>query len=165
MFDKDYAFHGTHAEKVISLTAKIGNTGKSLFDRNLDVYLIAPIVGFLYTRTAERNTENGKTTNVLLDALSREKNKLELNYRIIMLLDKVYEPSIEKRIDKVFRVANERREQTDIDKYESYVRGGIDKIYEKLIAPANTPDDYFRLLDEFLEEFNERYNRQVSSAS
>ena len=49
MFDKEYAFKGSHAEKVIKLTAKIDDRNQ-IFKRNYDVYLMAPIVGFLYQR-------------------------------------------------------------------------------------------------------------------
>lgn len=45
MFDKEYAFKGSHAEKVIKLTAKIDDRNQ-IFKRNYDVYLMAPIVGF-----------------------------------------------------------------------------------------------------------------------
>ena len=52
MFDKEYSFKGSHAEKVSKLTAKFDET-TSLFDRNFDVYMMAPIVGFLYGRKAD----------------------------------------------------------------------------------------------------------------
>lgn len=46
MFDKEYSFKGSHAEKVNRLTAKFDDKNQ-LFKRNLDVYIMAPIVGFL----------------------------------------------------------------------------------------------------------------------
>lgn len=46
MFDKEYSFKGTHADKVVKLTAKFDDKN-SIFKRNLDVYMMAPIVGFL----------------------------------------------------------------------------------------------------------------------
>jgi hypothetical protein len=50
LFNRDYSFRGTHADKVIELTATFDDKGNKLFIRNLDVYLLAPIVGFLYGR-------------------------------------------------------------------------------------------------------------------
>ena len=48
MFDKQYRFTGTHAEKVNVLTAIFDETAKAkLFERNLDVYINAPIVAHL----------------------------------------------------------------------------------------------------------------------
>ena len=52
MFDKEYSFKGIHAEKVSKLTAKFDET-TSLFERNFDVYMMAPVVGFLYGRKAD----------------------------------------------------------------------------------------------------------------
>ena len=60
MFDKEYSFRGSHAEKVTQLTAEFDKSGNKLFARNYDVYLLAPIVGFLYNRKAEIDKENDK---------------------------------------------------------------------------------------------------------
>ena len=58
MFDKEYAFKGTHAEKVNKLTAKFDDKNQ-LFKRNLDVYMMAPIVGFLFQKKADVNSGDG----------------------------------------------------------------------------------------------------------
>lgn len=57
MFDKEYSFKGTHAEKVNKLTAKFDDKNQ-LFKRNLDVYMMAPIVGFCF-RKADVNSGDG----------------------------------------------------------------------------------------------------------
>lgn len=54
MFDREYSFRGKHSEMVIKLTGEFTLTSEdgtnvkkhSLFKRNFDVYLLAPIVGF-----------------------------------------------------------------------------------------------------------------------
>ena len=48
MFDNEYSFKGAHAVKVNKLTAKFPQSGNSLFKRNIDVFVLAPIVGMLY---------------------------------------------------------------------------------------------------------------------
>ena len=51
MFDKQYRFFGSHAEKVNALTSIFDEASKAkLFDLNLDVYINAPLVGFLFKR-------------------------------------------------------------------------------------------------------------------
>lgn len=53
MFDKQYRFRGRHAFRVSALTSVFDNESKAkLFDRNVDVYANAPLVGFLFGRTA-----------------------------------------------------------------------------------------------------------------
>jgi phosphoglycolate phosphatase-like HAD superfamily hydrolase len=76
-----------------------------------------------------------------------------------MLLDKQNEPDFDKRIEKAFRDYGSDQAKPDEDLYESYVRGGVDVIYEKLINGSQQPGDYLRKLYEFLEEFEERYSQ------
>lgn len=160
-FNKDYSFRGTHAVKVKELTASFDNKGNKLFARNLDVYILAPIIGFMYSRTSELDN-SGETTNILYDAMSRETNTLWFNYRLIMLLDKQNEPDFTKRIEKAFRYYGTDQAKPDEDLYESYVRGGVDFIYGKLIIGSMQPGDYLRKLYEFLGEFDERYSHKCN---
>ena len=47
MFDKQYRFAGSYAEKVSALTSVFDDVAKAkLFERNLDVYMNAPLIGF-----------------------------------------------------------------------------------------------------------------------
>jgi hypothetical protein len=158
LFSGDYSFRGTHAEKVIELTAPFDDRGNKLFSRNLDVYLLAPIVGFLYGRKSDLDV-SGKNTNILYDAMSKETTTLWFNYRLIMLLDKDYEQDFNQRVEKAFRYYGTDKAKNDEELYESYVRGGVDILHEKLIASATRPEDYLKNLYEFLEEFEERYGQ------
>lgn len=115
MFDKEYAFKGTHAEKVNALTQKFDDDTK-LFNRNLDVYLMAPIVGFLYQRKSELNT--GKIVRINFGEISKVINELWFNYRLIILLDKENEPDEEERINKAFRNYNSEKSKQDEELFE-----------------------------------------------
>lgn len=157
IFNGDYQFKGTHAEKVNRLTASFSGTN-SLFNRNLDVYILAPIVGFLYNRTAPLDT-GGKAANILFDAMSKELSTLWFNYRLIMLLDKSYEPDFNNRVDKAFRFYGKEAASNDEERYEEFVRGGVDILYEKLIEISNTEEDYLKNLFDFMEEFEDRYGQ------
>lgn len=54
MFDKQYRFKGRHALRVDQLTGVFDELSKAkLIDRNVDVYTNAPLIGFLYGRTAD----------------------------------------------------------------------------------------------------------------
>lgn len=64
MFDKQYRFRGRHAVRVDKLTGVFDSDSKAkLFDRNVDVYTNAPLVGFLYGRRAEIDNEKNPETN------------------------------------------------------------------------------------------------------
>lgn len=107
MFDKQYRFRGIHAVRVDALTSVFDDTSKAkLFERNVDVYTNAPLVGFLYGRRADvDDTKNPETNqvynqNVMGDRVIYSQEELMFNFRLIMLLDKAYEPDEEKRINK-----------------------------------------------------------------
>jgi len=160
MFNRDYSFRGSHAEKVIQLTAVFDDKGNKLFARNLDVYLLAPIVGLLYGKKSDLDSA-AKTTNILFDAMSKETLTLWFNYRLIILLDEKNEPDINKRIEKAFRDYDTDKAKRDEELYESYVRGGVDILYEKLIQPSSHAEDYVMNLYNFMEEFESRYGQNA----
>ena len=169
MFDKQYRFKGRHALRVDKLTAAFDTVSKAkLFERNIDVYTNAPLIGFLYGRIAElddeKNTETGQVynQNVMGDRVIYSQEDLMFNFRLIMLLDETYEPDKDTRINKAFRHMGE--DPSDEERFDSYVRGGVDVLYEKLIEGAGNPNDYVTRLYEFLEEFEERFNSSVSSS-
>lgn len=159
MFDKEYSFVGKHAEMVIKLTNEFDGKKNKFFEHNYDVYMLAPIIGFLYQRKAklDRNSDI-KPTKIFPEQLLRRADEFKFNYRLIMLLDKQYEPDLERRIEKAFRGLND---PADEELYESYVRGGVEVLYEKLIEGASKPEDYTEKLYDFLEEFDVRYNQEI----
>lgn len=167
MFDKQYRFRGRHAIRVDVLTSIFDSQSKAkLFGRNIDVYTNAPLVGFLFGRCVDpddtRNPETNQVynENIMGDRVIYSQEELLFNFRLIMLLDKEYEPDAEKRINKAFRHTGD--DPADIERFDGYVRGGVDVLYEKLIEGADTPDDYVTHLYEFLTDFKERFNNRIS---
>ena len=98
--------------------------------------------------------------NVMGDRVIYSQEELLFNFRLIMLLDKEYEPDPDKRIDKAFRHMGE--DPADEERFDSYVRGGVDVLYEKLIEGGTDPEDYINRLFEFVEEFQDRFNSEIS---
>lgn len=159
MFDREYSFKGKHAKMVTELTGKFTINGEErhcFFERNFDVYLLAPIIGFLYHRKSSIDkTPDINPTKIFGDTIMNNANDLKFNYRLIMLLDKENESDKEKKVEKAFCDINNPEDE---ELYESYVRGGVEVLHEKLIEDIHTPDDYINHLYEFLEEFSSRYN-------
>jgi len=161
MFRGEYSFRGTHAEKVIRLTASFDKKGNKLFPRNLDVYLLAPIVGFMYGRKSDLD-KSGESTKIFPEQISNEHTTLWFTYRLIILLDEKYEPNFDERVNKAFKYYGREQAQPDEALYEAYVRGGVDILFEKLIASSNSEEDYLKNLYDFMEEFDERYGQTAS---
>lgn len=168
MFDKQYRFRGIHALRVAELNGAFDEKSKAqLFDRNVDIYANAPLIGFLYGRRADldetKSEETGQvpTRNVMGDRVIYSQEELLYNFMLIMLLDKEYEPDEDKRVDKAFRLIG--KDPADEERFEQYLRGGIDVLYEKLIDGATSPEDYVNQLYDFVAEFQDRFNSEVSS--
>ena len=100
------------------------------------------------------NTESA----MFLAQLQKVNERLEMNYKTIMLLDKEYEPDESERFKKAFQTAPELRDSEDLERYESYVRGGIDFLHEKLVGTGNTQYERLIELHELVESFSERYD-------
>lgn len=158
MFNKEYSFKGVHADKVKTLTMDFDNNKNKLFMRNVDVYMLAPIVGFLYQRRSDIDNNSDTNTKVFLGQLMDNNDQLTFNFKLIMLLDKKYEPDAEKRIEKAFKGDISADDEL---RYEQYVRGGVDVLYEKLMENVNSANDYVIRLYDFLEEFDNRYNQTI----
>ncbi len=158
IFSSEYTFKGIHADRVKDLTGFKFDKEHIIFERNMDVYLLAPIVGFLYNRRSPVD-KGASTTKIFTDILLKYQKELEFNYRLIMLLDEEHEADFEKRVDKAFRHYGDKTATVDVERYEEYVRGGVDVLHEKLMQNASMPDDYIKNLYEFMKEFDSRYNQ------
>lgn len=164
MFDKEYKFRGKHAEMVINLTSPLGKNNTKLFDRVLDAYIMAPLVGFLYSRKSDLD-KGEADKSIFLEQLVKGEKMLWLTYRLIMLLDLKHEQDLQGRTDKAFRNYGSEKATMDEALFEEYVRGGIEVLHEKLIEPSKTEDDYLENLYNFIEDVNDRYNKEVDSES
>lgn len=165
MFDKQYRFYGAHARKVDELTQAFENVKKAkLFDTAMNVYVTAVKVGYLYKVKAERDKSPGASDidkSIFAEDMLKISEECKLILRMIILTDVEYEPDKEKRLDKAFRHLGE--DENDLKLFDSYLLGGVDLLYDKLIADASTVDDYINNLYFFLEDFHEKFNEGLSS--
>lgn len=134
---------------------------KGFFSRILDIYINAAIVGFQYNRkgvTDTSDTYKDKKTTIFAEQLIGEKSTLEFIYRLIMLLDNKKEYALEDRINRAFRddsltdVTNNHDE--NMRTFNSYVFGGIEVLYEKIIEKGATEQDFMKNAYEFVKEQN-----------
>lgn len=165
MFEEQYRFYGKHADMVNELTYVFDESSNAkVFNSNIELLLVAPLVGFVFQRKAERDRSQGSATvteSIFPAELIKRQKSLEYNVRLILLLDKKYEPDEKKRIDKAFRYFGNNPE--DYELFQSYVRGGIEVLYEKLIVNCNSPVDYVNHISDFLEDFDQLYNKGVTN--
>ena len=163
MFDKQYRFTGSHAQKVSALTSIFDEQAKAkIFERNLDVYMNAPIIGFLYNRKGEKNSDSSiADQNIFPEQLINNSEQLKYIFRLIILLDSKHDPSPESRLDRAFRKLG--ADEADLILFDQYVLGGVDVLYEKIISSAKSPADYVNNLFAFVDEFNGRFNEEITN--
>lgn len=166
LFEKDYSFKGSHAEKVRQMAdSKPENVDidfyktHKVFGRYVDVYMLAPIVGFLKGRRSELDKNSQiRPANIMASMMLQCRSDLLFTYRLIMLLDKDYEPDQTERINKAFRYyGDEDKTKKDMERFEEYVRGGVDYLYETLWENAVQPEDYLNNLYDLVDDFYNKY--------
>ncbi|MBF8984105.1 hypothetical protein IZY60_11210 [Lutibacter sp. B2] len=164
MFNKEYSFKGSHAKRVKFLSGQFDEHSTSkIFSRNIDVYIASSIIGFLYGRKSPLNNEDKESAKIMGDMIIKSAEDLKYNLRLILLLDEKYESDKKERINRAFKFfSSDKTKKQDLELFESYVRGGIDVLYEKIIEPTN---EYINNLYDFLEEFDDRFNQTVSDDS
>lgn len=164
MFDKNLEITGKHADYMRRLTENI-DSKNSIFSAAYIAFKSASILGFLYGRKAEKDSSPAKSVTIFLDQLSKVRDDLEFNYKLIMLLDKEHEPNFDERLQKAFNYYGSEKAKPDEELFEQYSLGGIEVLYEKLIKDANKPEDYISNVMSFVQEFNGRYNSSVDSSN
>lgn len=129
-FNKEYVFKGKHAKYVIELK-------DVLFDRNVDVLMLAPIVGMAYNRKGYVDNSIPETTKVFSDVMINNQNRILFNFRLCVLTS--LEMSIEEKKDLAFKFyTGDDDNHTDlfnkgINIYNSYVLGGVEILYENML--------------------------------
>lgn len=167
MFEQDYTFYGKHARYVTRLTSALkGLDSTGIFQRNLDVYKIASVIGMTYGRQAEidksleENSLNDKVDikKIAGTQMNTISSELQYIYELVMLNHRKKEDDIEIRIDRAFRyTSNEKMKKEGEKIFNSYVLGGVEVLYEKIFKDDTDTDDILANLYEFIDEFNDRY--------
>lgn len=165
MFENDYTINGKHATYLKFLAVKNardddgsdGTNRARLFERYIDVYMNAAIWGLLYQRTAPRDNTSNDRARIYADAFSNEHDNCVFLYRLVMLLDKTTDLSQDERIDRAFKydTLDDKKEEFAkcMELFNSYVRGGIEQMYETYTDGCTTRDDYLDKTYEVLSDF------------
>ena len=162
MLDSEYRFQGTHAEKAIKLSEPYNDKGDRILPRTVDLMMLAPIVGFLYQKRPVVDKSNDKERKVFVGQLVTNKADIMYVFSTIMLLDKEYEPDVQKRVEKAFSGNNTKEDE---ERFNSYMRGGVDIIYDKIMGDNALPKDYLTRFFDFLDEMKNRGSFDVDRES
>lgn len=166
-FDREYVFKGRHAQYVIELK-------NAIFNRNIDVLILAPIIGLVYDRRSDIDTSEefaNTTTKIFAEQMTSENEKILFNYRLCMLLSDQFNDN--EKVDNAFKyyigddVEHKDIFEKNIKIYNSYILGGVEILYELMLkgnkeynGDANKPN-YRRAVLNDVTEFISDYMEQV----
>ncbi|MCD8077621.1 MAG: hypothetical protein LUE63_04485 [Lachnospiraceae bacterium] len=168
MFENDYNITGKHATYLKFLAAKnsgsrdddeVSPTSAKIFERYIDVYMNAAIWGLLYKRTAPRDTSSDDRARIYADAYANERENCVFLYRMVLLLDKTTQLAPTERVDRAFRYDTQENKKEEfvanMELFHSYVRGGIEEMYEQFTDGCSTRDDYMNKVYEIMTAFKQ----------
>lgn len=160
LFMDDYLFVGSHEEKARKLTSEIDNaSGAKIFNSAVELYMAAAIVGCYYDRRSPRE-KGDKTYRIMQNQFSNHYYALIHIYRLVMLSEN--DISLEP-IDKINNAFKYHEEPENMKKFEEYMLGGIDILYDKLFISTNSSyDDFLSSVNALISEFKECRNHDES---
>lgn len=166
MFDKDIRINGIYATHLKSLAKERDgqNTQKPyIFERYIDVYETAAIVGLLEGNPIMKPDFTGKdTVQIMADAFIREQDTCMFIYRLVMLLDRTTDLTDEERIDRAFRddgdsQNNAEKIKANMHLFNGYVYSGIEKLYSRIMDNATNLDSMLNNIEDWMNHFHKEY--------
>lgn len=152
MFENDYTINGKHATYLKDLK------DNGVFERYIDVYMVSVVIGFLNGRRSFKDSTSQDRARIYADAFATERLKCVFLFRLIMLLDDSRNLSDMEKIDNSFRFdAGDNRDinTKNLDLFNSYSLGGIEILYENLLAGGINKDDYIDKAYEYVNNFED----------
>lgn len=145
---QEYIFTGKHAEYMEILEKY------HAFDSHWQIYVVAPLIGFMYKRQAEPDNSVEAMRKITLNQLLDRQEQIYFNYRLIMLKDEQHEPDIKERIKKAFSTMDTEEAKPDEELFNKYLLGGIEVLYEKIIKNNTDINKILENIGQFIEELS-----------
>jgi len=142
-FKSEYKFRGKHA-KMVSELWSLNDYEHTYFKRLVDIIPLAAVIGFRMNRKAMEDYAPVETKTVFLQQMLNAKEDLDFIMQMMIMLEHAESLSQEQAVKKAFRGAETKEEFEQYqDMFDSYVRGGVEELYERLIIRKADSDDKF----------------------
>ena len=138
----DMVFVGKHRDYVDKLWT-LNKIQESYFKRLVDLYAIAAIVGLKAKRKSqEERDESDIKRTVQMKQLSECYQTLLPIMRMILIMDESRSLNFEERLEAAFVIPEDYDTyKANMELFNSYARGGIEYLYEKLVLRAPDVDE------------------------
>lgn len=163
MYDKEFSFTGKHATMLESLTKlpfrnfESDSTNRFVFKSNIDVFLVAPLIGVLYDRKAMKDSSS-LSTKIFSDQFRPRYNDIEFIIKLVILTYRDDDLTNAEKIDLAFKGyydSNKREYIRNI--FESYLLGGVEYLFETIIEKTKNLDEVVRRFEQFNNIFQDNY--------
>ena len=140
----DFIIKGKYVGYVDAMWSQSGIGERDLFDRLVDLYAVSVIVGL---RTGRRKPEDNSTDQkrtVQLQQISNSYKRFSTLMKIVLLIDDSRGLTTEEKVREAFDTSpkSEYKYNQNMELFNSYARGGIEYLYEKLVVrPSNLDDE------------------------
>lgn len=142
-FKKEFQFYGKHARMAGELWVQ-NDYEHTYFKRLIDLYVVAAVVGFRVDRKAEIDYSPVDSKSVFPEQMLKAKEDLDFIMQMMIMLEYKDKMPEEEAVKKAFRGASTREEfDTYQEMFNSYVRGGVEELYERLVVRKSEPEDEF----------------------
>ncbi len=163
-----YTFKGIHAQYVMDLVIDKNNKKEiGIFNRNIDVLILAPIIGKIFNRKSSVKSGSLETRVINYEQIAREKDKIDFAYRVIMMNETYYDADL--NIKKAFKDENnEEKYAENMKLFEEYMLGGVEVLYEKLIGKSTNKEgvicNVYDVLLDIYENSDKIYENSLDSS-
>lgn len=142
-FKKEFEFRGKHARMAGELCT-LNDYEHTYFRRVIDVYVLAAVVGLRVDRKAEADDSPNETKSIFPEQMIGAKEDLDFLMQIMMILENRERLTAEESVKKAFQSV-EMKEEFEYyrDLFHSYVRGGVEELYERLVLRKGEVDEEF----------------------
>ena len=142
-FKKEFEFRGKHARMAGELWIQ-NDYGRTYFRRSIDLYITAAVIGFRVDRKAKADYAPNESKSIFPEQMIGAKEDLDFIMQMIMILENNGKMAPEESVKKAFRGVETQEEfEYYRDLFHSYVRGGVEELYERLILRSPELDEGF----------------------
>lgn len=155
MFTTDIFVRGKHATYLKYLSKKTEKNDRKekvagVFERAIDVYMTAPIIGLVYGLRRDELDPNSDSVKIFTDTVNREQLNLVSIYRTVLLVDNSRGLTADEKIEQAFKTPDTPE---NMKIFNAYLRGGIEWLYEQITTGAVTRDEYLAKIYEIVGNF------------
>lgn len=138
----EMTFVGKHRDYVDKLWTQ-GKIKESYFKRLVDLYAIAAIVGLkAKRRSPEEKDDSGMKRTVQMKQLNENYQTLITIMRLVLIMDDSRNMTFEEKLESAFAIPeDEATYKANMELFNSYARGGVEYLYEKLVLRVPDVDE------------------------